>query len=198
MMTPRWPRRGLLAVAVLAVLAVIICVAAPAAFAQIPFPPAQQPAQPIPPPARDPRLDQVRQHLERQGLKVHDVRFQLEPRVRPRWIAITQANYAQPSFDRITQQAYMIWNALYAVLGDREPPTTLYTSVQVWNKYAIGQQVQVNHLATLVNALRAARTPQEQQQAHQAFYGTIEFYVIDAESGQFVDEKDFVNKNFAR
>jgi hypothetical protein len=173
------------------------------AHAQFPFQPAPQPGsqpgqQPFPQPAppSDPRVSQIKAGLEQQGLRVLKVAFipgsgqQL-----PRWYAETAANYAKPDYGPVGQQALMIWAAMYNVVS-QDPPQTVLIGDQVWTKYSFLHAVQIGSLKVFVDNYRGATTDAAKTEALQTLFRAANFRVYDNERRQFVDEKDFVNKNF--
>ncbi len=86
---------------------------------------------PQPAPAGDPRLApiiaRIRAGLEKAGLRVLDVRF--EVRTEPQWVAEAAATYAQPSLRAVVWQAFTTWGALYAELS-QEPPTECFWDLE--------------------------------------------------------------------
>jgi len=159
----------------------------------LPTPPPPQPQAP----AVDPRVAQIKSGLEKTGLKVYDVIFRRTEKGTPHWIALTGAQYAQPSFPAVQQQSLLIWSVMYPpVAGDQ--PATLLTALHVWTKYGIRTHATVANIATLVKDHQGAAMDAERRLAFDKFFGTVTFDVLDFERSQFVDEKDFVNKNFVR
>lgn len=158
----------------------------------------QNPFQPAPQPAGDPRVDQVKKNLEQQGVRVVDARFLPAKDNRPpAWSVIVVANYAQPSFEKVGGLAFFMFGTMFNV-AQQDPPATTLFSGQVWTKYQIIFLTTLGEVTKFATAMRAAGSDQEKQQAVSAFLDTWKFGVYDTERGQFVDQKDFVNKNFAR
>lgn len=200
-MVPVWKWR--VASAVIAV-GLVTAAAAPI-YGQFPFQPApQQPApapapqpfQPQPPPPADPRVAQIRAGLEQQGLRVLQVGF-LPARGNelPRWYAETAASYAKPDYGPVAMQALVVWGVMYNVLS-QDPPNTVCIADQTWTKYSILFFVQLGSLRAFADGYRAATTETAKAQALQSLFRAAQFRVYDNERRQFVDEKDFVNKNF--
>jgi hypothetical protein len=111
--------------------------------------------------------------------------------------ATVEATYAQPSFDKVEVLALTIWNAMYGVVS-KEPPASILSGSQVWTKYGIVLQTRVNDITTAVNAWQAAKSDDERKRAYETFLDSIRFRIYDYERQQFVDQKDFINKNFTR
>jgi len=164
------------------------------AHAQFPLPsPQSQPPQA----ATDPRAAQIKTGLEKAGLKVYDIVVRRTGRGEPNWVAITGAQYAQPNWPAVTQQELLTLGVMYPPLAG-DPPVTLLTAVQVWNKYAIRFHATVANIATLVKDYNGAATDAERRAVFEKFFGTVLYDVIDIERNEFVDIKDFTNKNFVR
>jgi hypothetical protein len=196
-------QRKWMAAAIAMVLGLVFSAATPS-HAQFPFPQAPQPQQPAPQPfgfppqqPTDPRIAQIRAGLEQYGLRVHKVGFlPASGNELPRWYAETAANYPRPDFGPVAQQALTIWAVMFNVVG-QDPPQTVLIGDQVWSKYSLLFAVQLGSVRTFADSFRAAGNDQgRQQQALQALFQAARFRVYDNERRQFVDEKDFVNKNF--
>jgi len=166
-----------------------------AAYAQFPMPSAKPQPQATPAPA-DPRADQVKAALEKQGFKVFAVSLGLVEGKEPQWLAQTAARYAQPNWRDVNAQAFAIWGALYEVAA-KDPPPTWFSGIQVWAKYGIAIHVRLEHLTALVNDLSAAKTDAEKQTAFDKFVPKTLVKFYDYERREFIDYKDFLNKNFA-
>ena len=160
-----------------------------------PFPPTQPstPAQP----AVDPRVAQIRQWLEAKGFRVIEVEWRRRSSGDPQWWTETAARYAQPSGDKVIDQAFFMWAAMYEFVKQDDARTYLSTS-QLWTKYLIVLHVRLSQLTAYVNAHRAAGSDAERSQAYNTFLSQATIAVFDVERGQQVDEKDFANKNFTR
>ncbi len=185
---------------------VVVLWAPGVAHAQFPSPstgapgqPSQQnPFQPAPQPAGDPRVDQIKKNLEQEGIKVVDARFiPAKDNRPPAWSVVVLASYAQPSGDKVLGLAFFMFGTMFGV-AQQDPPATTLFSAQVWTKYQIIFVTTLGDTTTFANAMRAARSDQEKQQVIKGFLDTWKFGVYDTERGQFVDQKDFVNKNFTR
>jgi hypothetical protein len=160
-----------------------------------PFPPTQPstPAQP----AADPRLAQIRQWLEAKGFRVLEVESRRTSAGDAQWWTETAARYAQPTGDKVIDQAFFIWAAMYEPLKQEDGRTYLSGS-QLWTKYKIIFHARLSELTAFVQAYQAARSDAERGQAVSTLLGQALFAVFDVERGQQVDQKDFINKNFTR
>jgi hypothetical protein len=173
------------------------------AHAQFPFQPAPQPQQPAPQPFNpqpappsDPRAAQIRSGLEQRGLRVLQVGFlPAKDNALPRWYAETAGNYPRPAYGPVGEQALMTWAVMYNVVG-QDPPQTVLIGDQSWSKYSFLFAVQIGTFRQFADAFQRATTDAGRQQALQFLFRSAEFRVYDNERRQFVDEKDFVNKNF--
>jgi len=176
------------------ILTAVVTTVAHAAQA-FPFPPTQPstPAQP----AVDPRLAQIRQWLEAKGFRVLEVESRRTSAGEPQWWTETAAKYAQPSGDRVIDQAFFMWAAMYDPLKQEDARTYLSVS-QLWTKYEIIFHARLSSLTTFVQAYQAARSDAERGQVVSTLLGQTLFAVFDVERGQHVDQKDFMNKNFTR
>ncbi|MGQ0571085.1 MAG: hypothetical protein ACT4P5_16410 [Armatimonadota bacterium] len=190
-----------------ACIALAAMVPPPPALAQVPVMP-QPPAQPVPPgppvrpapapqPAADPRLAQLRAALERANLRVGDVAVTDATTQRPHWWGHVGAEYTQPSARAVYDQAHKIWWAMITVLA-QEPPGAVMCACQSWNKYVIQVLVEVGHYSAFLKSYQAARTDAERTSAFDQLDTGVSARVFDLERRQFVDVKDFVNKNYTR
>ena len=189
---------------------VLLATAAAPAYAQFPFQPAPaspqpapQPAQPAPQPAPAPagdqRVAQIKANLERGGLRVLGLEFKpAQGNNPPGWFIITAANYAQPAFSPMFNQAFAMWGAAYEVATRESPETVMFTGQQ-WSKYMLILVTQAKHLTTFATNMNAAGNDTARQKTvFDAFLQTVTFQTYDLERQQFVDQKDFINKNFTR
>jgi hypothetical protein len=184
-----------------AAFALILILGMPAwALAQFPLLPGPSPSpggpQPTPSPT-DPRAAQIRAGMEKQGLRVLEIYSRQTRENETQWWAETAANYAQPSGPMVVGQALKMWVAMYEVLA-RDAPTTVLSNGQLWTKYSLIFHARLGAFATLVSQYNAAKTDGERQQAFETFFRTVNFRVYDNERRQFVDDKDFINKNFTQ
>jgi hypothetical protein len=111
------------------------------------------------------------------------------------FFANVAADYAQPTSNRIGQQAVNIWLSMHSALP-QEPSASILSGGQVWTKYGLILQTRIGDLTTLLAHLRTADTQSARDQAFTVFNRSVRFRVYDFERRQFVDEKDFVGKNF--
>jgi hypothetical protein len=83
--------------------------------------------------------------------------------------------------------------------GASEPPdTTVLVNGQVWNRFIINQFVKARDYATFLSSYQAARNDAERARAFDVLWDTTKYSVFDIERGQYVDARDFSNKNFTR
>ena len=144
----------------------------------------------------DQKLARIKAGLEREGLKVLEVRYLPADRNGPAyWFGVTAAVYSQPRWPDVAKQALVSWLVMNeTTLSD--PPDSMLMSAQVWTKYMI-QIGQNNKLVSEFSAtLKAARTDAEKNAAVNKVLGRFLVRIFDLERNQFVDAKDFVNKNF--
>ncbi len=184
--------------AVVALMSLTGAVALPSAsHAQFVFPtPRPQATQsPAPGPATDPRVAQMKDGLEKQGLRVLNVELRRTPDNEPQWLVQTAARYAQPGWPSVISQAFAVWGLMYS-LAANDPPKTWFSGIQVWNKYGIAVHVRLEDLTTLAGDLRNTKTDTEKQVVLEKFYPRVSVKIWDYERQKFVDFKDFVNKNF--
>lgn len=163
-----------------------------AVYAQFPMPSPKPQATQAP---VDPRTDQLKAGLEKQGLKVFAVTLKQTDDKEPQWLAQTAARYAQPNWKDVGGQAFMIWGAMWEVAA-KDPPQTWFSGIQVWAKYGIALHTRLENLTVLVNDLNAAKTDAEKQTAFEKFSSKVIIRFWDYERQVFVDNKDFTNKNF--
>jgi len=186
------------ALAALAAVLTIVLGAVPAAQAQFPLP------QPSPQaPAADTRGARIKAALEAKQLTVHGTGVARGAGFYPGgsdvdiFFASVAATYAQPTFDKVQTLALAIWDAMYGVVA-KEPPASILSGAQAWTKYGLVLQTRVSDITTAVNALNTAKSDEDKKRAYETFLDSIRWRVYDYEKGQFVDQKDFVNKNFTR
>jgi hypothetical protein len=187
------------ALASLAAVLVLVLGAASAAQAQFQFPVPQPSPQA---PAADTRAVRIKAGLEAKQLKVYGTGvmrgtgFMGGSEV-DLFYATVAATYAQPTFDKVEVLALEVWGTMYDVLS-KEPPMSILSGSQVWTKYGLVLQTRVGDITTVVSAWQAAKSDEEKKRAYQTFLESVRWRVYDYEKEQFVDQKDFVNKNFTR
>jgi hypothetical protein len=192
----------------LAVGALVAVALAPVAWAQVPFQPAPAPQQPVQPAPQGPQLapqpapsspvERIKSELTRQGQRVLEVGIVPPQGGNPGiWYAGVAASYAQPSQPPVLQQAFNVWAVIFGVAGG-EPPQTIMSTNQVWTKYALLVMTQVGPYAELLTRLRSATSNAAKSQVFNDFVARVGFRVFDLERQQFVDQKDFINRNFTR
>lgn len=142
------------------------------------------------------RASGIKAGLEREGLKVLEVRYLPADRSGPPyWYAVTAATYSQPNWPGVAKQAVVSWLIMNLATAS-DPPDTMLMSAQVWTKWMI-QIGQTNKLvAEFAAEFRAAKNDTERNAAVKKVLGRFLVRIFDLERNQFVDVKDFVNKNF--
>jgi hypothetical protein len=142
------------------------------------------------------RLATIKAGLEREGLKVLEVRYTPVDRNGPAyWFGVTATTYSQPNWPAVAKQALVTWLVMNESTAS-DPPESMLMSAQVWTKYMIQIGQQNKLVSEFAAALKAARTDAEKNAAVNKVLGRFLVRVFDLERNQFVDAKDFVNKNF--
>jgi hypothetical protein len=157
-----------------------------------------QPA--VAPSPDDVRLGRIAKAIEREGYRVLGIGRVMNPGFFggpdvPLWWVDTAAAYARPTSETASKQAMTAIGIMYDTLPD-EVPAAIFSAGQIWTRYNIITQARRGDIATLLGALRAARSDQEKDAAFRTFYSNVRWRVYDIETRRYVDEKDFVNKNF--
>jgi hypothetical protein len=183
-------------------LALLIAILLPtASWAQFPAPqaPAPPPASPQAPASAntDPRIAQVRAAVERQGQRVSEITVVRNEQGYLVWIVFTSADYSQPSAQKVIAHASSVWWSTWNVVSG-DPPNTVMISAQQWSKYIIGMKITNQAYTAFVSAYRAATTDAQRSAAFDDMLkrSSVEFF--DIETKRLVDNKDFIDKNFAR
>ncbi len=145
-------------------------------------------------PGADPRGVQIKTALEKMGYKVHDVGFQAPKGRDPgAWFALTVANYAALTTPNAVEQGLNIWVGISGVIGAEN---AVLVGGQVWNKYVIEMAQTNEKVRQFVSAWQAAKTDADRKKALEIVLKQFRLAVFDLERNQYVDVKDFVNKNF--
>ncbi|MGH2349443.1 MAG: hypothetical protein ACRDFT_08270 [bacterium] len=144
----------------------------------------------------DQRLARIKAGLEREGLRVLEVRYLPADRSGPAyWFGVTAAAYSQPNWPDVAKQALVSWLVMNETTAP-DPPQTMLMSAQVWTKYMIQIGQQNTLVSEFSRALKAARNDAEKNAAVNKVLARFLVRIFDLERNQFVDAKDFVNKNF--
>lgn len=145
-------------------------------------------------PGADPRGVQIKASLEKMGYKVHDVGFQAAKGNTPAaWFALTEANYAALTTPNVAEQGLNIWVGTSQVIG---ADNAVLVGGQRWNKYVV-EMTQTNaKVREFLTAWNAAKSDTDKSNALKIVLGRFRLAVFDLERNQYVDVKDFVNKNF--
>jgi hypothetical protein len=144
----------------------------------------------------DARARQIKAGLEQRGMRVHEILIRpAQGRDPAYWASLTAALYATPTAGRTLEQAANTWEVMNAVLT-QEPPTTVMIAAQVWNTYILNFLVSRQDWGVFAQAWTGATTDDQRRQAGQQLIRAMRFTVFDMQRQQFIDQKDFVNKNF--
>jgi len=145
-------------------------------------------------PGADPRGPQVKAALEKLGYKVEDVGFRAQKGSDPTlWIALTAAKYAALTATNVLEQGLNVWIGISGVIGNEK---AVLIGGQVWTKYVIEMHQSNDKVRAFLGAWEAAKTDDDRKKAVDGVLGRFTIAVFDLEKGQYVDAKDFVNKNF--
>jgi len=166
--------------------------------------PAADPTPTLPiarPTPTDTRSAQIKSTLEGKGFRVLEVGFFPTKDGKPPFVAaVVEADYAQPSGDAVLRQAFGVWDVLFHSLTMDSPEVTQTVLLvgERWTKYVLYLGVRVEAAANYLKSVQAAGSDEQKQAAFQTFLEAIQFSVFDAERQEFVDQKDFRNKNFTQ
>jgi len=166
--------------------------------------PAAEPTSTLPiapqPPA-DSRTAQLKSALQGKGLKVLEVGFIPAKDGKPPMVgAIVEADYAAVSGEAVLRQAFTVWDILFHSIAPDAPDAaaTLLIVGEQWNKYTLYLAITVGEAANYLKSLQTASSDEQKQEALQTLMQAIHFSVFDNEQKEFVDQKDFMSKNFTR
>lgn len=145
----------------------------------------------------DPRADQVRVLLERQGYRVREVSYaptdwRGDP---PYWEVLFDARYTQPTYRAMEAHFITGWWALTTVAAGRDSPKSWLKVGQVWRTYRIELRTRLESAATMIRGLQAARTEAERGQVLQALMRSSMFLDVLDEASGTVPELDFLAAN---
>lgn len=144
----------------------------------------------------DPRAQKMKAGLEQRGMKVFDILIKpAQGRDPAIWASLTAALYAAPNTGRTMDQAANAWEVMNGVLA-QEPASTVLVAAQVWNKYILNFLVSRQAWGVFIQAWTSATNDDQKRQAGQQLVKAMRFTIFDIERQQFIDQKDFVNKNF--
>lgn len=177
--------------------------------------PAEQPAVPTPPavpPVGSPGPPQgqpgtqdatatVKTRLEQFGYRVLEATYKPAAGDQPAALtAVTEASYPQPSGNAVFAQAFAIWSVLAdAVAADSdEALKTMLVAGQMWTKYIIYLALPAGPFKTFQKAAAVSPDDEGRMEALKQLEPHLRSAILDTETGQYVDEKDFVNKHFTR
>jgi len=145
----------------------------------------------------DPRAQKMKAGLEQRGMKVYDILIKpAQGRDPALWASLTAALYAAPNTGKTMDQAANAWEVMNGVLA-QEPSNTVLIAAQVWNKYILNFLVSKQNWGVFIRAWTSATNDDQRGQAGRQLIRAMRFTVFDIERQQFIDQKDFVNKNFS-
>ena len=166
--------------------------------------PAAEPTSTLPiarPTPTDTRSAQIKSTLQGKGFQVLEVGFiPAKDGQPPVLVAIVEADYAQPSGDAVLRQAFGVWDVLFHSLTMDSPDAaaTVLVAGERWTKYMLYLAIRAEDAANYLKSLQAAASDEQKQAALQTLLRAIQFKVFDIEQQKFVDQKDFMDKNFTR
>lgn len=156
--TPRWVRRFAVAALVLGITGLLLVGDDRAAFGG----------------PTDPRADQVRALLERQGYRVREVK--VDPAggaARAEWRVSFDARYTQPTYKEMQSHFIAGWWAITSVAA-ADPDSVLFVT-QVWRTYRIRLRAGLKPAAALIQGLQTAKTDAEWGKVLRTFMRSVEF-----------------------
>jgi hypothetical protein len=109
---------------------------------------------------------------------------------------VLEAWYPQPSTSAVFGQAFVAWSVMADVLSGAEESTFLVAG-QMWSKYILYVGVPLGPFRVFQQAAAASPDDEGRSEALRHLEPHLRFAVVDTETGQQVDQKDFVNKSFA-
>ena len=166
--------------------------------------PAAEPTSTLPiarPTPSDARSAQIKTTLQGKGFQVLEVAFIPARDGKPSFLAaIVEADYAQPSGEVVLRQAFGVWDVLFHSLTIDSPEVAAMVLMvgERWTKYVMYLGVRVEDAASYLKSVQAAGSDEQKQEVLQTFLRAIQFSVFDVERQEFVDLKDFTNKNFTQ
>jgi hypothetical protein len=95
----------------------------------------------------------------------------------------------------VVEQGLNIWLGISGVIV---ADNAVLVGGQAWTKYVIEMQQTNAKVREFLSAWEAAKTDADRKKALDIVLGRFRLRVFDLEKNQYVDEKDFVNKNFTK
>lgn len=126
----------------------------------------------------DPRTDQVRALLERQGYRVRRVKFApADEKSRAVWVVDVDARYTQPTYRQV--EAHFV-AGLWAItsVAATEPDAALFVT-QVWRTYDITFRAGLKPAVAVIRGLQNARTEAERFEVLRAFVRSLNSFDLD-------------------
>ncbi len=166
--------------------------------------PVAEPTSTLPiarPTPSDTRGAQIRTALQDKGLKVLEAGYIPAKDGKPPVLgAIVEADFSEISSEAILRLAFGIWDVLFHNMAMDAPDAgaTLLLAGEQWTKYTLYLAINVEEAANYLKSVQAAGSDEQKQKALQTLLQAIRFSVFDSERQEFVDQKDFMNKNFTR
>ncbi|MDR7421580.1 MAG: hypothetical protein QN159_03820 [Armatimonadota bacterium] len=155
-------------------------------------------AAPVPSPSPDPRIAEIRRRIEHLGLRVTDAGHAPATSSAPAvWLAITPAQYREPSWARVTDQALTVWAVMFHVLKSA-PDRTLLISAQDWRTFRLFVSTPFGSVAAFDRGVRTARTDTDRQKTHEALYAGATLRVFDLRQEKWLETTEFVRQWFTK
>jgi hypothetical protein len=80
----------------------------------------------------------------------------------------------------------------------QEPAGKRLVAAQAWSRYELQLWIYLGEYTQFLSIYRAAQNDAQRAEAFRGLFDKVDFQVWDNETNRFVDEKDFINKNFTR
>jgi hypothetical protein len=164
----------------------------PAPLVPAPQTPAQQSSQQL--------ADAAKSRLEQFGYRVLEAAHRPADGNQPAIFgAVTEAWYPQPNGAAVFGQALTVWTVLSDVLGGGEETLkTMLVAGQMWTHYVISLGAPAGAFRTFLQAASTSPDDEGRAEAFRQFEPHLRIAVLDTQTGQYVDQKDFINKHFTQ
>jgi hypothetical protein len=140
--------------------------------------------------------------LKEAGFEVLEIEY-YPPRKRdeqPEMHVTVQARYARPTHRAVIDQAIAMWAVMLDSMDFTVPgaPDTQFVAGQLWQHFVLILEVPAAVYAVFRPAYNAAATAEARDAALEALMAKSQFAVFDINHDEYVDEKNFTDKYFAR